>query len=157
MAMAYRDEKLRSAPPGTRHRSNKFAYEPSILPFLRIILVQNRSALMFRSWTLFRSKKYAPFQNGTVIFWTNFHLERSNIPFLRIVHVQNRTVDKLILMLCSWTFYRSRNFAPFSERSVCKRFVQLCIPAYYYRKLCLNIWYSQLFLFLCLVCLCLYF
>ena len=41
--MTYRHEKLRCAPPGTRHRSNEFAYEPSILPFLRIVLVQNRT------------------------------------------------------------------------------------------------------------------
>ena len=85
---------------------------------------------MFCFWTLSRSKKFAPFQIGAVIFWTNFHLERSFLPFLRIVHVQNRIVDKLILMLCSWTYYRSKNFASFRERSVFKRFVQLYIPAH---------------------------
>ena len=41
--MIYRHEKLRCAPPGTRHQLNEFAYEPSILPFLRIVLVHNRT------------------------------------------------------------------------------------------------------------------
>ena len=41
--MIYRHEKLRCAPLGARHRSNEFVYEPSILPFWRNVLVQNRT------------------------------------------------------------------------------------------------------------------
>ena len=109
--MIYRHEKLWCAPPGIRRRTNEFAYEPTILPFLRIVFVQNRKSikliLMFCSWTLARLKNISPVQNRAFIFWTNFQLERSILPFLRIVHVQNRTVDKIninVLLLNTFSF-----------------------------------------------------
>ena len=104
--MTYRRKKLRTAPPGPRHR-------PPGTP-------RRRTNINVLLCTHFCSKKFAPFRMEPLDLERIFiSTEHSNF-VLRIVPFRTEQSIRLILLFCSEHVIVQQNFAPCSERSVLK-------------------------------------
>ena len=128
IVITYRGEKLRSSQSGPHHR-------PPGTPRHRTLCVMTYKGDQLRStppgpchlWFI-DTKNCGTHHPRLVTGQTNLHMNQSFYLFFESFLFRTEQSIKLILMFCSWTPYLSKDFAPFSERSVFKRFVQLCIP-----------------------------